>query len=102
MSEYTHKLVDGVRVDLTQEEIDELEARDRHWESKATERLLKGLRLERNELLKESDFTQLADYPKQDAALWRTYRQSLRDLPASQDWTGKEYQDIVWPAKPGA
>jgi hypothetical protein len=41
----------------------------------------------RNILLVESDFTQLSDSPLSDSKKqeWATYRQALRDFPAS--WT---------------
>jgi hypothetical protein len=38
------------------------------------------LRLYRDKLLTESDWTQLPDAPV-DKAAWATYRQALRDLP---------------------
>ena len=40
------------------------------------------LRIERNRLLAASDWTVLTDSPTSTAA-WKTYRQSLRDLPAN-------------------
>lgn len=43
---------------------------------------LRLLRVERNRLLADSDWTQVADAPV-DAAAWATYRQALRDLPAT-------------------
>ena len=39
----------------------------------------------RNRLLAESDWTQAADDPTGDASAWATYRQQLRDAPAT--WT---------------
>lgn len=42
------------------------------------------MRLHRNRLLKESDWTQVADAPV-DQQAWATYRQTLRDFPAT--WT---------------
>ena len=39
------------------------------------------LRLHRDRLLAQSDWTQLPDAPV-DKAAWATYRQALRDLPA--------------------
>jgi hypothetical protein len=39
------------------------------------------LRLHRDRLLTQSDWTQLPDAPV-DKAVWATYRQALRDLPA--------------------
>ncbi len=40
------------------------------------------VRAERNKLLTKSDWTQLVDSPV-DKATWATYRQGLRDLPAT-------------------
>ena len=42
------------------------------------------MRLHRDRLLKESDWTQVADAPV-DQQAWATYRQTLRDFPAT--WT---------------
>ena len=42
------------------------------------------MRLHRDHLLKESDWTQVADAPV-DQQAWATYRQALRDFPAT--WT---------------
>jgi len=41
------------------------------------------MREERNKLLKESDFRVLPDYPGVNKEEWVTYRQSLRDFPAT-------------------
>lgn len=45
---------------------------------------LDGCRLHRNRLLAESDWTQLPDATV-DRNAWATYRQALRDFPAT--WT---------------
>jgi hypothetical protein len=37
------------------------------------------MREERNQLLKDSDYTALPDYPNREA--WLSYRQELRDFP---------------------
>jgi hypothetical protein len=42
------------------------------------------MRIHRDRLLKESDWTQLPDAPI-DREAWATYRQALRDFPAT--WT---------------
>ena len=62
------------------------------------------LRRERNQKLMDSDWTQASDYPSfifplSDAKReeWTTYRQSLRDLPATADMTA--WPD-VWPTEP--
>lgn len=60
-----------------------------------------GLRIERNSLLTESDWTQTADSPLSDSkkAEWVTYRQALRDLPSSYT-DDDEYSDVVFPTPP--
>ena len=48
-----------------------------------------GKRRERNQLLKDSDWTQLADkggLADSKVTEWATYRQSLRDLPTASGW----------------
>ena len=48
------------------------------------EYFLERMRNHRDRLLKESDWTQVADAPT-DKTAWATYRQALRDFPAT--WT---------------
>jgi len=59
------------------------------------------LRLERDQQLAASDWTQASDHssPLADAkkAAWATYRQSLRDLPAAADMRS---WPSVWPTEP--
>jgi len=55
---------------------------DENKESISTEWVLERLRLQRDALLKASDWTQVADAVC-DKAAWATYRQALRDLPSS-------------------
>ena len=43
----------------------------------------KRMRLRRDALLAQSDWTQAADDPTGNAAAWATYRQALRDFPAT-------------------
>jgi|TARA_R100000479_G_C6245930_1_gene150601 hypothetical protein len=54
-----------------------------------------GVRTERNKKLADSDWTQLADSGA-DATAWATYRQSLRDLPASDGFP----HNVTWPTAP--
>ena len=55
----------------------------------------KNVRAERNRLIAESDWTQLADAPVDNLA-WALYRQALRDLPLQDGFPW----DIVYPTKP--
>jgi hypothetical protein len=54
-----------------------------------------AVRADRDRRLADSDWTQVADAPVNQAA-WATYRQGLRDVPAQ---AGFPY-DITWPVKP--
>lgn len=55
----------------------------------------KAVRQQRGEKLKETDWTQVADAPV-DQAAWATYRQALRDITGQEGfpWT------ITWPEQP--
>jgi hypothetical protein len=59
---------------------------DQKWEQ---------IKLWRNTELNRTDWTQVADSPA-DKALWATYRQALRDLPAQ----GGLADEAVFPVKP--
>jgi hypothetical protein len=90
ITEGTPQLVDGSYVqiwdeaDATQSEIDtKLEDR---WEV---------IRILRNELLLECDWTQLADIPAETKELWQIYRQELRNITLQTNPFL-----IVWPVKP--
>lgn len=61
-----------------------------------TEWVLERLRLQRDALLKASDWTQVQDAPV-DKAAWATYRQALRDLPTSN----ADPRLIELPTQPG-
>jgi len=54
----------------------------------------KQVRQIRNGLLRQSDFSQLADVTV-DKTVWATYRQALRDLPSQKD-----FPNIEMPTKP--
>jgi hypothetical protein len=55
----------------------------------------KSIRSQRTDKLKDSDWTQVADAPV-DQAAWATYRQALRDITAQSGfpWT------VTWPDAP--
>jgi len=57
---------------------------------------LTSLRVERDLLLEQSDWTQNRDVTLSDDAKWKTYRQSLRDI--TKDY--KSLEDVKWPEKP--
>jgi hypothetical protein len=77
-----HKIIDGSPVEQT---ID-------FWST---------IRLQRNELLKESDWTQVNDCPLSDSKKqeWATYRQELRDLPSLHQ-SANNIADVIFPSIP--
>ena len=54
-----------------------------------------NVRASRTQLLKDSDWTQIADSTA-DKAVWATYRQALRDISAQSSFPW----DITWPDAP--
>ena len=59
------------------------------------------VRIERDTLLLESDWTQIADTPLSDSKKteWATYRQALRDVPANNS-SKSSFDDVVFPTEP--
>jgi len=64
-------------------------------DERALEQEAEEVRTQRDALLKESDWTQVADAPV-DQSAWANYRQALRDLPEQEGFP----QEVVWPQKP--
>ena len=66
-----------------------------------TDNTLEILRNKRNELLRQSDWTQVNDCPLSDSKKqeWATYRQSLRDLPSTNQ-SVNNIADVIFPSMP--
>ena len=62
--------------------------------------LTQRMRDQRNRLLRLSDWTQLADSSVAAVGAWATYRQQLRDFPAS--WTPADTADFPDPPEEAA
>ena len=92
-----HKMVDGVRIDLTQEEEAARDAEEALWAAGAFDRAIAGLRDSRTRRLVSTDWYALQDVTLTDAM--KTYRQDLRDLPAGLS-TVAEVEAVSWPVKP--
>lgn len=89
------KLVNGELVDMAQHEIEAFVAESDSYEATRVDRQWVSLRKQRDLRLAESDWTQVADAPV-DQAAWSTYRQALRDLPSNT----VDPFNPVWPTKP--
>ena len=66
---------------------------------------MKLLREERNSLLDQTDWTQNDDVPTETQTKWQTYRQQLRDLPASASPKldsnyNLDLTSVTWPTEP--
>ena len=96
-----HKLVDGIQIPLSAEEIAQRQADELAWQNGAFDRALAALRAKRNSLLKDSDHTVLQDSPLTPAkkSEWMNYRTALRNLPQGLT-TVEQVNSVAFPAKP--
>ena len=88
------KIVDGVNMPLTAEEETARDVEEQEWADGAAAREMKMIREHRNNLLAETDWIGTTDVIMSDE--WKTYRQMLRDIPASNT----VYENVTWPTKP--
>jgi hypothetical protein len=96
-----HKLVDGVQIELTPQEIAQRQAEATAWANGAFDRAIAGLRQKRNSILASSDWTVLSDSPlsAELKTAWLEYRQDLRDITEGLDTLAK-VNAVVFPDKP--
>ena len=89
-----NKMVNGVVVPLTAEEETQRDAEEKAWADARPAREMEMIRRERDNLLAETDWTANSDVTM--SAKMKTYRQMLRDIPASNTI----YEDVDWGTKP--
>ena len=93
LKEVSAQYPDG-RVPFTaQEEIDR-DAEEKAQADGQPAREMAEIRQHRDYLLSKTDWMALSDMTMSDD--WKTYRQALRDIPASNT----VYQDVTWPTEP--
>jgi hypothetical protein len=92
-----HKLVDGIKIPLSAEEIAQRQAEEQAWLAGAFDRSLASLRAKRNSLLAATDYLALSDNTL--SAAMSSYRQSLRDLTEGLS-TVEQVNSVVFPTKP--
>ena len=88
------KMVDGVTIQLTDAEETARDAEEAAWAAGEDDRALASMREDRNRRLADTDWYGVSDLTM--SADMTTYRQDLRDLPASTE----NSEDVVWPTKP--
>ena len=102
------KLINGIEIPMTAEEISTRQAEETAWNNGALDRALEYLRIHRNKLLSETDYLALPDVTMSDDI--KTYRQALRDITNGLDTVEKvntkleTNEDGSWknfPTKPG-
>jgi len=91
------KIVDGIEMPLTPDDIADIEARELAWEQGAGDRVRK----DRNHLLLEVDafVSSPLRWGSLDAATqnaWAAYRQALLDVPQQDGFP----ENIIWPTMP--
>lgn len=87
-----YKNIDGVDMPMTAEEEVEHLASLRPRSDVIAEKI----RRLRNDLLANTDWTQVSDAPSGTSAKWSAYRQALRDIPQQVGFPN----EIVWPDAP--
>jgi hypothetical protein len=92
-----HKLVDGIKIPLSAEEIAQRQADEIAWNNGAFDRSLASLRAKRNSLLAQTDYLALSDNTL--SAAMSSYRQDLRDLTEGLS-TVEQVNSVVFPVKP--
>ena len=88
------RIEDGVELALTPEEEAARDVEEQEWADEVPVREMEDIRSHRNRLLTETDWMANSDVTMSDA--WKTYRQELRDITASNI----VYANVTWPTKP--
>ena len=86
------KMLNGKKVELTKEELNQIEVDLKNLPNEE----LEDLRINRNILLAETDYLALSDVTMSDA--WKKYRQDLRDITKS--FKSMNDKDFKFPEKP--
>jgi len=88
------KIVDGIAVDMSPEEIAEFEAQQAEWAAGAEDRKAEEVRGERDIKLAATDWRASSDLTL--STEWANYRQALRDIPSQEAFPNT----ITWPDEP--
>ena len=86
------KMLNGKKVELTKEELNQIEVDLKNLPNEE----LEDLRINRNILLAETDYLALSDVTMSDA--WKKYRQDLRDI--TKTFKSMNDKNFKFPDKP--
>jgi hypothetical protein len=92
-----HKIVNGIQVPLTAEEISAIQAQEAEWKAGAYDRAMSEIRQKRDSLLKSTDHFALSDNTLSDEM--KLYRQALRDITEGVT-TPTKAKAVKFPVKP--
>jgi hypothetical protein len=89
------------QVDLTQEELNQIQIKKTAWNNGEFNRAISDLRSKRNKLLADSDYIILADspIPSVKKSEFMNYRTALRNLTQGLD-TVEKINNVAYPLKP--
>ena len=87
-----HKIVDGVKIELSSDELAAYNAQQEAYEAASASRKLAEIKQIRLQKLQETDYLALSDVTMSDAV--KTWRQSLRDLPQNNT-TESKYDELL-------
>lgn len=90
MATYKYDYVNGVKVELTAEQIKAYEDRDAAWDTQKSNRQLEQIKELRIQYLKETDWWVLRGSISDTQ---KNFRQKLRDIPA--DYSASDYDSLL-------
>ena len=95
------KLVNGIRVEMTADEIAAKQAQETAWNNGAFDRAMADLRAKRDKDLVDSDWTQLGDttLTNDQKQAWMRFRTELRDITKGLT-TVDDVNNLDYPDKP--
>ena len=86
--------INGEKIQYTDAEETARDAEEKAWSDGETDRKWASIRASRDIKLMESDWMANSDVTMSDS--WKTYREQLRNLPASKS----DPDDIIFPTEP--
>ena len=90
MTTYKYDNVNGVKVELTAEQIKAYEDRDKIWEADKSNRQIRQIREIRNQKFLETDWLAISEKITNEEKTWR---ENLRKIP--QDYSADKYDELL-------